>query len=77
MIEPPEVGMNDRGLWLEAQRRAYACLGFVKAPEIVEHISEFSVRVDKVRLHAQRLAQACLGLVQPVKIPQRSAAIGP
>ena len=69
--------MNECGLRLEAQCRAYACLGFLKAPEIVEHISEFSVRVGKVGLQAQRLAQACLGLAQAVKISQRSAAIGP
>ena len=63
-------------LRLEAQRRAYACLGFLETPEVVEHISEFAVCVGKVRLQPQCLAQACLGLVQAVKISQRCAAIG-
>jgi hypothetical protein len=64
-------------LGLKAQRRAYACLGFVKAPEKVEHSSEFVVRIGKVRLQSQCLAQACLGLLQADKIAERSAAIGP
>ena len=68
--------MSERILRLETQHRADARLGFLEAPEIVEHSCEFVVRVGKVRLHAHCLAQACLGLVQAVEISQRSAAIG-
>jgi hypothetical protein len=48
--------MSERILRLETQRRAYACLGFLEAPEVVEHISEFTVCVGEVRLQAQCLA---------------------
>ena len=69
--------MSERMLRFEAQRRPYAGLGFLKAPQAVEHPSEFAVCVGEVRLQAQCLAQACLGLVQTVEVSQRSAAIGP
>jgi hypothetical protein len=52
----PESAMSERMLRFEAQRRPYAGLGFLKAPQAVEHPSEFAVCVGEVRLQAHRLA---------------------
>src|SRR6516162_2169772 len=69
--------MSVRMLRLQAQRCAYAGLGFPEAPEVVKHASEIVVRLGKVGLQTQRPAQALLGLVQAVKVSQRVAAVVP
>ena len=76
MIEyVPEIVVSEGIFRLEAQRRAYACLGFLEAPEPVEHTSEFGVALAKSGFRRNASRKLVSASSSTVEISQRSAAL--